>query len=235
MSAPRTTRLPPSRPRFFALCRFLARVAIQVLYRPIVVGGERVPDTGGVLIAANHQSYIDPPFVGCWVKRHLTFIARSGLFKSAFMARLIGSLNSIPIAEEGSDTAAMKAVLEAIADDRAVLIFPEGSRTEDGGMHEFKRGASVVVKRARCPVVPVGIEGAWDAWPRGRKRPRLFGRRLAMVYREPIPLETLEAEGKGALALIEREVTLAREEACRLLLEATRGRLPSVAAAERQR
>lgn len=186
-----------------------------------------VPRKGPVLLVANHQSYIDPPGIGVGVTgRHLDFIARSGLFRHEWFGKLIGLLNSIPIKEEGGDTAAMKEALRRLGMGRAVLIFPEGSRCEDGQVAPFKRGIAVLVKRARCPILPVGIDGAFDAWPRG-KSPRVFTGRTAVVFGHPIDSEEVLADGADAgLERLRREVDRLRLEARAMLRRETRGAYP---------
>lgn len=176
---------------FFELCRiFGCRVPLTLLYRPIVRGLENIPETGPLLVVANHQSYFDPPFIGCHVnRRQLDFIARGGLFTNKLFGTLIRTLHSIPVAEDAPDTAAIKAALRRLENNGAVLIFPEGARTFDGSLQEFKRGAELLFRKAKCPVIPVAIEGVYDTWPRGSK-PKL-GTRLALSYGVPIPAEEL--------------------------------------------
>ncbi len=180
----------------------------RVVYRAEVVGRERVPASGPLLIAANHQSFLDPPAIGCFIaSRHLNFVARGGLFRFAPFAWFISLLNALPIREEGSDAAAIKETLRRLAQGRAILIFPEGSRTPDGKMHEFKRGVALLVKKARCPVVPAAIQGAFEAWPVSRGSPRLLGQRVRVAYGAPIPYDELMKDGAdAALARIESEV-----------------------------
>jgi 1-acyl-sn-glycerol-3-phosphate acyltransferase len=200
---------------FFELIRMLAAAAMILLYRLRWRGGSNVPRTGPLLIVANHQSFLDPPMVGVMcAPRHLDFIARGGLFENPSFARLITALNSIPIKEDGGDVAAMKEALARLAQGKAVLIFPEGSRTHDGNMVGFKRGVSVLVKRANCPVLPVGIDGPFEVWPRARKVPRLFGIRIAGVIGRPIPHDELLRDGPdAALRRLEREVSALADQA----------------------
>jgi 1-acyl-sn-glycerol-3-phosphate acyltransferase len=192
----------------YSFARLLTNFLLTVGYRFRVFGSERVPISGPLLIVANHQSYLDPPLIGAAIRRrHLDFIARAGLFESPLLARIISTFNSIPIREEGGDAAAIKEVLRRLEAGRAVLIFPEGTRSPDGAMRPFKRGVAVLVKRARCPVLPVAVEGAFDAWPRDRGRPKFWGRRLAVCIGEPIPYSELMAQGgDAALARLEQEI-----------------------------
>lgn len=183
----------------FEFCRLLSITYIRLCYRPIHSGVEHVPARGPLLIIANHQSFIDPPFVGglLWF-RHTDFIARAGLFKFKPFGWLIAALNSIPVTGDGNDTAAIKEALRRLEMGRCVILFPEGSRTPDGAMRPFKRGIALLVKRAKCPVIPAAIEGVHEAWPRSRARPYVFGKRVAIKYAPPIPHAELMAEGADA-------------------------------------
>jgi 1-acyl-sn-glycerol-3-phosphate acyltransferase len=192
------------------VAQFACSVVLGVLYGLRVRNARVVPAEGPVLIAANHQSFLDPPAIGCRVtQRQLDFVARGGLFENRRFGWLIGFLNSIPVAEDGApDAAAIREILKRLGMGRCVMIFPEGSRSPDGGVHEFKRGVALLVKRARCTVVPAAIEGAFEAWPRDRKRPRMLGApRVRVLYGEPIGYDELMVDGAdAALARVEREV-----------------------------
>jgi 1-acyl-sn-glycerol-3-phosphate acyltransferase len=161
---------------------------------------ERVPRQGGLILAANHQSYLDPPSIGSLIcgRRHLDFIARVGLFTFKPFGWVITALNSIPIRGDGNDASSIKEILRRLEQGRAILIFPEGARTEDGEMHDFKRGAALLVKRAKCPVQPVAIDGAYDVWPPHRGVPRLFRRKVRVIYGVPIAPDELMKDGPDA-------------------------------------
>jgi 1-acyl-sn-glycerol-3-phosphate acyltransferase len=194
---------------FYEAIRRSAHVLLAVFFRAQAVDVENVPGSGPLLLAANHQSYLDPPTIGSLVThRHLEFIARAGLFKYRPFAWVISLLNSIPIREDTGDAQAVREVLRRLEKGRAVLIFPEGSRTPDGKIHTFKRGVALLVKRARCPVVPVAIEGAYQRWPRFGW-PRLVGPPVIVRYGKPIPYEELMKEGAdAAMRRLEKEVRL---------------------------
>jgi 1-acyl-sn-glycerol-3-phosphate acyltransferase len=214
---------------FYEFIRWLTWRLFRLIYRARAYGHGRIPREGAVLLVSNHQSYLDPPAVGSAVScRHLDFIARIGLFDSKLFAGLITALNSLPIKEEGGDTAAIKEVLRRLDDGRAVLIFPEGTRSEDGAMHEFKRGAAVLVKRSRCPVLPVAVEGCYDAWPRGRRRPKLRGARVAVAFGHPIEHDDLmSGSADEALTRLEREVDRMRRALRAKLRRSSDGRFPA--------
>lgn len=208
------------------------RLLYRVLYRPIVSGQHQVPTKGPVLLAANHQSYIDPPFVCLYISRHTSFVARAGLFKSKIMGLLISSLNALPIAESGGDAAAIKEVLRRLAKGHAVIIFPEGSRTKDGAMDEFKRGVALLVKKAKCPVVPIALEGCFDAFPRGQ-HPRVFGQRIGLRYGKPIDADELMKDGADAgLRRLAKEVDDLRLALRAEMREKTGGKIPPAGPAD---
>lgn len=212
----------------YTIARSISAMLCTVLYRHRAYGARRVPAQGAVLLVANHQSYLDPPVIGVGVgHRHLDFVARLGLFGGRVLAWLLKQFNSLPIREHGGDTGAIKEILRRLDDGRAVLIFPEGTRTFDGAMTEFKRGIAVVVKRSGCPVVPIAVEGCFDAWPRQRNWPSLFGKRVAVAFGQPIPHEELMRDGADAALLrLAAETQRLRIRLRRLMRKQTGGRYP---------
>ena len=150
-------------------------------------GAQHMPKAGPVLVIANHQSFVDPWIVGLAVKRHLTFLARKTLFKNALFARVIRSLNAVPIDQEGVGKEGIRTVVEQLNLGKAVLVFPEGTRTPDGLMQPLRPGIHLLIKRAQAAIVPVGIAGAYDAWPIWR--------------RYPIPAPLFLPPGKGTIAV----------------------------------
>lgn len=185
---------------FYECMRLLCAILLLVFWRYRVYGRARVPMSGALLVVANHQSYLDSPAIGVGVgPRHTDSVAREGLFRVPLLAPLIRRLYAFPVREDGGgDTRAIKETLARLEAGRAVIIFPEGSRTHDGSVEAFKRGAAVIVKRSRCPVLPVAIEGAYDAWPRGRARPKVLGQRVSVSIGEPIDHDELMTDGADA-------------------------------------
>ncbi len=199
---------PLTRILFYEFGRVIVLLVVLLVYRFRWFGNRNVPASGPVLIVANHQSHLDPPLIGAPIfQRHLDYLARSGLYESRTLSWIMTALNATPIKEDRGDTRAIKDVLARLEAGRAVVIFPEGTRSEDGGVAEFKRGVALLVKRAECPVVPVAIEGAFDTWPRTRRFPRLWGRRIAIAYGRPIPHDELMGLGPDdALERLRREI-----------------------------
>ena len=183
----------------YASIRAVAKMLLRVVFGARVSGAENIPQTGALLMVANHQSYLDPPTIGSFVgARHMEFLARASLFRFKPFAWLISLLNSVPIQDDQGDSAAIREILRRLEEGRAILIFPEGSRTRDGQIHEFKRGAALVMRKAKCPVLPAAISGAYERWPINRKWPRLSGQPVRVKYGKVIPYEELMKDGADA-------------------------------------
>ncbi|MEO1495603.1 MAG: lysophospholipid acyltransferase family protein [Planctomycetota bacterium] len=167
---------------------------------------DRVPMTGPVVIVANHQSHLDPPLVGGATKRQLSYLARDTLFKGRFGV-LIRSYDAVPVDRDGSGLAGIRATLKRLKQGGAVVVFPEGTRSPDGELQPLKPGFLTLVRRSKAVLVPLGLDGPHRVWPRGAKRPRLFGR-IAMHYGEPLtPDEVAAADDEGLLATVTRRLT----------------------------
>jgi 1-acyl-sn-glycerol-3-phosphate acyltransferase len=144
--------------------------------------------------------------------RQFTALARDSLFVGPF-GWILRSVAARPIKREGGDLEAMKAALAELEAGRVVIIYPEGTRSTDGNMLEFKRGVMLLVKKARPAVLPMGVDGTFDAWPRGRKFPRLSGR-VVCVCGEPLSGAELAAlDSDEALRRMHAAVFAAHEEA----------------------
>lgn len=190
----------------------LLQLILSVLFGFRRHGVHRVPRSGPLLVVSNHQSYLDPVAVGTALyPRIATHLARSGLFRFGPFAGLIRAFNAVPIKEEEGDLGAIRVVIDRLRLGDAVIIYPEGSRTHDGQMQRFRRGATLIAKKSGCTVLPVAVDGAFDAWPRSRKAPRLFGhlagRGLDVMVGRPIRAEDLLKNGQdAALIRLEAEV-----------------------------
>jgi 1-acyl-sn-glycerol-3-phosphate acyltransferase len=134
-------------------------------------GWHHVPARGPVLMIANHQSFLDPVIVGMATPRHLSYLARKTLFRNRFFAWAIRTLQAVPVDQEASGIDGIRAVLHLLRAGKAVVVFPEGERSADGKMRPLQPGIQLLIKRSGATVVPVGIAGAFDAWPRTRKYP----------------------------------------------------------------
>jgi 1-acyl-sn-glycerol-3-phosphate acyltransferase len=152
-------------------------------------GRHNIPekDAGGFLIAANHQTYIDPVWICLPMRRRLRFMAYDKAFEWRIVGPLIKYLGSFPVSMEvGGTLKAMKHALRALRDGAALTVFPEGGREfADGEMLPFKTGAVRIAVQAGVPILPVTITGGNRIWPRGQKYPNLF-RRVEITYHPPV-------------------------------------------------
>jgi len=198
---------------FYTGCQFLSQFVFILLFRMRVWGVEKLPRHGGVLLASNHQSFLDPVVVGLGLPRQLHYLARRSLFDIPLFRRLIRAVNAFPIERGKADRGAIRAAIRVLSQGRALLLFPEGTRTWDGRVGPFRPGFAMVAARAGARIVPVAIDGAFEAWPRARRLPHAG--RVRVAYGEPVAPPPAE---KGACAAAAEEVrgrVLALREALR--------------------
>mgnify|MGYP002622691741 FL=1 len=148
-------------------------------------GADHFPAEGGALVLSNHQSFLDPAFVGQCHTRRMNFVARTTLSKSLIFRLVAGPLDPIPIDREGIGLGGIKEMLKRAKRGEIVVLFPEGTRTKDGELGELKPGFAALCKRAKLPIIPAALDGAFQAWPRGKMLPRRGI--VQMEYGEPIP------------------------------------------------
>jgi 1-acyl-sn-glycerol-3-phosphate acyltransferase len=190
---------------WYDLLRIVCRAAGVVLFRIRCHGRQRFPAEGGALVLSNHQSHLDPILVGLACNRRMNYLARETLFDFAPFRWLIHSLDAIPIDREGMGMSGLKETLRRLKHEELVLIFPEGTRTGDGELAPLKPGFSALAKRAKVPLVPVAIEGAFEAWPRWRKFPGLSVIQVE-IGRPILPSEIGEATDRELVAEVQRRI-----------------------------
>src|SRR4051794_18622405 len=128
-------------------------------------GSRHVPKIGPVLLLANHESFLDPVAIGIAVRRRIWYLARKTLFANAAFGRYLESVGCLAVDQEGVAKEGLRASVERLQAGKALLIFPEGSRTETGHMAPFKPGIALVLRKAPVPILPVGVAGAYEAYP----------------------------------------------------------------------
>ena len=147
---------------------------------------ERIPLSGGLIIAANHQTYIDPFWICCRVKRPVRFLAWDAAFTWPVVGLFLRWLGAWPLQLEGTDPAPIRRSLQWISEGGAVVIFPEGGRgNPDGSTRKFKAGAVRMALEAGVPILPVTIRGGERVWPSSYRFPR-FRRPVEIIYHPPI-------------------------------------------------
>jgi len=146
-------------------------------------GQERLDEAGGGLVLANHQSFLDPLLVGLPLHRPISFVARDSLFKVPVVGWILRNTYVMP------SSASLRETIRRMQHGFLVGVFPEGTRTETGEVGEFKPGFVALIRRAKLPVYPVGIAGAFQAMGKGSwfMKPA----RVRVVVGEPISVEEL--------------------------------------------
>jgi 1-acyl-sn-glycerol-3-phosphate acyltransferase len=174
----------------------------------IVTGGLRasgqrnVPAEGGVLLISNHLSHLDVFVLGLLLPRPLNYVARSTLFVPG-LAFLIRSVGGFAIRREGMGAQGLKETLRRLRNGGIVTLFPEGTRSRDGELGELKPGIAVLAARARVPIVPTGLAGTFEAWPRSRNWPRPAP--IRVHYGRPILPEAIAGLDPDALTTLIRD------------------------------
>jgi 1-acyl-sn-glycerol-3-phosphate acyltransferase len=143
---------------FYAFARGTVLLLYRVFWRFRVCGAEHVPREGGLIVAANHVSYFDPPAVGCALPRPLTYMAKSELFKIPVFGPMIAQLGAYPIERGKGDIGAIKRSVAILREGRAIAMFPEGTRNFEG-KSGAQGGAALLATLAGVPIVPAYIGG----------------------------------------------------------------------------
>jgi len=165
---------------------FIAWPLGKILFGFGTRGLEHVPPRGGVLVAANHSSYLDPPLLGNATPRVMYYMARADLFTGKFSGPFIKIWGAFPIRRDMWSAGGLKQALRKLDQGRLVLFFPEGTRTYDGNLRKPMVGAGLLAYLARAPVVPAYIDGTFEALPRGAARPKLT--RVTVSFGPPVNL-----------------------------------------------
>jgi len=157
--------------------------AFRAVFGFRVFGREKLLLDGPVLVAANHESYLDPPLVGLVYRQQLTMLARKTLFRgvAGFFYRRWGA---IPVDQERPDMSSLKSIVRRIRQGEKVLIFPEGARTLDGELGAAQAGVGLIVAKSGAVVQPMRVRGARAALPRGATR--LRRERISVTIGDPI-------------------------------------------------
>ncbi len=167
--------------RFYGFFHFVARQAYEMWFRGEVLGTENIPLSGPFFVASNHASHLDPPLVGCQVPRQMRFFARKTLWNNRLLGWWMDQVETIPVDREGSGVGAIKRVLQAIHENRGMILFPEGTRTPNGHLQTPKAGVGMMACKTGVPVVPCRISGSFEAFGKGTKFPQL-GHSITIVF-----------------------------------------------------
>ena len=186
---------------------WLTHGACRVYFRVRVEGLEHIPRQGPLILASNHVSFIDPPIIGSMVPRVVNFLARESLLRLPVLGWLFRQVNAVPI-DRNNGASGLKAILDRLQAGGAIIVFPEGTRSPDGRPMRAKAGVGLTVLRTAAPVVPVRLDGAFEAWGRHRIFPR--PKKIILRFGQPLLFEAERAEApiceKPRLKILYQEV-----------------------------
>ncbi|GAC1574988.1 MAG: lysophospholipid acyltransferase family protein [Candidatus Elarobacter sp.] len=184
---------------FFDLARAAVKAVFLVTIRLRVIGSENVPRTGGLVVAANHISNLDPPILGVALPRPVSYMAKKELFAMPVLKQILPHVNAFPVDRQAGGTAALRSALRMIKEGRCVGIFPEGGRNVSG-TNEEKAGAAFLAAAGGVPIVPAAIVGTRTLRPFG-KVTVVFGEPMRVVRNRQSDGGDLE---KGAAEIMQR-------------------------------
>ena len=162
-------------------------------FRLAAEGLEHIPKTGPVVLVPNHLSFLDPPFTGICCPRQVRFMARSTLAHSKIMGWWMRQVGVILIDRNAPARATFGESIRILDAGQVMAVFPEGTRSRDGRLQEFRKGLLKLLDKSGAIAVPTGIIGAFEAWPRHRKLPR--PRRCRVRFGPPMSAAEVCAPG----------------------------------------
>jgi cytidylate kinase len=191
--------------RFYAAMKIPAVALMRLMFRLESIGSENIPERGPVLMVANHSSVLDPPLIGGASGRQLTYLAKAELFEIPLFSSLIHALNARPVRREGADPSALRTARRVLEEGGALLVFPEGTRGDEGDIRPAKPGAGLLAVASGAAVVPVYVSGSGRAWPRGRRLPRTA--KVVVTFGTPLRFEAPRgADRKAQYEIASREM-----------------------------
>ena len=174
----------------WAVGRLTIGSVVRVFAPLRVYGAERVPLTGGLVVAANHFSWVDPPALGAASPRTLYFMAKVEAHRVPGLGQLMRSFGAFAVRRGESDRDAVRTMRRIVADGHALGMFAEGTRQRGGVPGTVQPGAAMVAINEGVPVIPVAIHGS-QTWKPGNFAP------VSLAWGEPLAFDGLPRGGKG--------------------------------------
>jgi 1-acyl-sn-glycerol-3-phosphate acyltransferase len=195
---------------FYTFIRFIGFLLFKIFFRLEIFGRENFPKEGPVIVAPNHASFLDPIIVGIGAPRKLNYLARDTLFRSRSFAKFLYLINVSPMRRETGDVNAFKLALNRLSQKKAVLIFPEGTRSKDGNLQDPKFGIGFLQVSSGATILPCYVKDSMEAWPRHSRFPR--PRPVSVYFGKPLRFDGGKALGRERYTLIARGVMAAIKE-----------------------
>lgn len=183
----------------YIIGRLICRIILYPLFRVKVIGRGNVPESGPVIVCANHISNFDPPIVGMTMKRPVHYMAKSELLEIPILGRILKGVKVFPVKRGLSDRNALRTALGLLKEGKVLGLFPEGTRSKTGEVGKALAGAGFFALRSDAVVVPCAIIGEYKPF-----------QRVTVIYGEPLDMEAI------------RENKLSAQEAADAIMEAIR-------------
>ena len=142
-------------------------LVFKIFFSLKVAGLGNIPLKGPFIIACNHASYIDPVIIGGLKIRKISFMAKEELFKNKFFAWYLSKLHIFPLRRYSGDSRALRGAIRRLKKGGSLLIFPEGTRSRDGKLQEFRRGGFFLAQTSQSAIIPISLEGTYELMPKG--------------------------------------------------------------------
>jgi 1-acyl-sn-glycerol-3-phosphate acyltransferase len=170
------------------VCRFVGLLFLDVRLFHV----DRVPTTGPVVFAGNHQSFFDPVLVGVCFDRRVCYLARETLFRVPVLRWLLRRYDCLPVPRDSvAPRKALEVCVQVLKKGRALVLFPEGTRSRTGRLQPLKRGIALVARRSGAPVLPILIRGTHALWPPDKRLPRPG--KVQLIYGHPLTMDPKES------------------------------------------
>jgi 1-acyl-sn-glycerol-3-phosphate acyltransferase len=200
--------------RLYWFLHFLIGIYLRTLCRLKLEGVENVPREGGVIIASNHSAAADPFLLGSTIPRELWFMAKRELFESFFQKMIISRVNAFPVDRFSFDLEVIKKSISLLNEGKALIMFPQGTRSRDGEIKDGKIGVGMLARKAGLPIVPVYIENSRKAWWNF-----LSGKRMKVLFGKAIGADWIKSQANSKMGYkiiteeLMRHIRLLREKA----------------------
>jgi len=181
---------------FYYVVKAIFWLILKIFWRMEIIGIENLPQSGGLIIASNHVSYLDPAVLAASFNRKIYFLTKKEVFKNNFISFLLKNMNALPIDRGKVDMLAFKKAINILREEKVLGIFPEGTRSSNGELQELKLGTIKIAMKTGVPILPVGIIGTHKIYPRSIKFPILFKHKIIVKYGAPQYLDKLKSRDK---------------------------------------
>ncbi|WNB93707.1 lysophospholipid acyltransferase family protein [Bacillus sp. NEB1478] len=188
----------------YSFGKWLCGTYFKAVYKPEIIGVENMPETGGILLCANHIHNFDPPLVGVASPRDVHFMAKAEIFSIPVLKSILPRVNAFPVKRGMSDKTALKTGIQLLKNGKVFGLFPEGTRSKTGEIGEGLAGAGFFALKSEAHIVPCAIVGQYK---RGKKLKVIFGKPIDFT-----DLREQKASAKEATQLIMDHIAQLKKE-----------------------